>query len=152
MAWHIRRRCWRRVNLSLANKGLFVPANMPVYHPREPSNSPLWKILHDHYEDFKAGYDKHCEKQYGFFRPVVDEVVEEYLRCGDLHEGFARVRCTNPGCKHEFILAFSCKGRWFCPSCHSKKTIQFGEDVPNNILYPVPHRQFVFSIPISETP
>jgi hypothetical protein len=45
-------------------------------------------------------------------------------------------------------LAFSCKGRWFCPSCHSKKTIQFGEDAPNKILYPVPHRQFVFSIPI----
>jgi hypothetical protein len=35
----------------------------------------------------------------------VDEVVEEYLRCGDLHEGFARVRCTNPACKHEFLLA-----------------------------------------------
>jgi hypothetical protein len=26
--------------------------------------------------------------------------------------------------------------------------IQFGEDVPNNILYPAAHRQFVFSIPI----
>ena len=26
--------------------------------------------------------------------------------------------------------------------------IKFGEDVCNNILYPVPHRQFVFSIPI----
>ena len=121
---------------------------MPVYHPREPSDSPLWKILHNHYEDFKAGYDEHCEKHYGFFRSVVDEVVEEYLRCGDLHEGFARVRCTNPECKHEFLLAFSCKGRWFCPSCHSRKTIQFGEDVPNNILYRVPHRQFVFTIPI----
>ena len=67
----------------------------PVYHPREPTDSPLWKILHNHYPDFKTGYDEHCEKQYGFFRPVVDEVVEEYLRCGDLHEGFARVRCTN---------------------------------------------------------
>jgi hypothetical protein len=75
-------------------------------------------------------------------------VVEEYLRCGDLHEGFARVRFTNPDCRHEYLPAFSCKGRWFCPGCHSKKTIQFGEDVPNNILYPVPHRQFVFSITI----
>jgi len=36
-----------------------------------------------------------------------------------------------------------------CPSCHSKKRIQFGENVPNNIPYPVLHRQFVFSIPIS---
>jgi hypothetical protein len=45
------------------------------------------------YADFKSDSGEHCEKQYGFFRPVVDEVVEEYLRCGDLHEGFARVRC-----------------------------------------------------------
>ncbi len=124
-----------------------MSAHSPVYHPREPTDSPLWKVLHNHYEAFKAGYDEHCEKQYGFFRPVVDEVVEEYLRCGDLHEGFARVRCTNPDCRHEYLLAFSCKGRWFCPSCHCKKTIQFGEEVPDNILYPVPHRQFVFSIP-----
>jgi len=56
-----------------------MPASMPVYHPREPSDSPLWKILHNHYEDFKAGYDEHCEKHYGFFRSVVDEVVEEYF-------------------------------------------------------------------------
>jgi hypothetical protein len=62
-----------------------------VYHPREPTDSPLWKILHNHYEDFKAGYDEHGEKQYGFFRPVVDEVVEEYLRCGDLHACKSRV-------------------------------------------------------------
>ena len=45
-------------------------------------------------------------------------------------------------------MAFSCKGRRFCPSCHSKKTIRFADDVTHNILYPVPHRQFVFSIPI----
>ncbi|NIA09552.1 MAG: hypothetical protein GWP10_07450 [Nitrospiraceae bacterium] len=78
----------------------------------------------------------------------MDDVVHDYLKCGDLKEGFARVRCTNPYCHHEYLLAFSCKGRWFCPSCHSKKVVKFGEDVCNNILYPVPHRQFVFSIPI----
>jgi len=79
MARHVRHRCWRRVSSSLADKRVFVPASMPVYHPREPSDSPLWKILHNHYEDFKAGYDEHCEKHYGFFRSVVDEVVEEYF-------------------------------------------------------------------------
>lgn len=88
-----------------------MPALSPVYQPREPTDSPLWKVLHQHYAAFKSGYDEYCEKQYGFFRPVVDEVGEEYLRCGDLHEGFARVRCTNPDCRHEFLVAFSCKGR-----------------------------------------
>ncbi|MCR4321918.1 MAG: transposase zinc-binding domain-containing protein, partial [Candidatus Brocadiaceae bacterium] len=45
-------------------------------------------------------------------------------------------------------LAFSCKGRWFCPSCHAKKVVQFGELLKETILYPVPHRQYVFSLPI----
>jgi len=46
------------------------------------------------------------------------------------------------------LLAFSCKGRWFCPSCHAKKVLQFGESLRDNIFYPVPHRQYVFTIPI----
>jgi hypothetical protein len=25
-----------------------------------------------------------------------------------------------------YLLAFSCKGRWFCPSCHQKKVQLFG--------------------------
>ncbi len=77
---------------------------------------------------------------------MIGEVVREYLRCGDLKEGFARVRC--PDCGHEYLLAFSCKGRWFCPCCHAKKVIQFGEPLKETILYPIPHRQYVFSIPI----
>jgi hypothetical protein len=100
------------------------------------------------YEGFKGAYSSAFEKRYGFFRPIVDEVVEAYLKCGDLREGFARVRCTNPDCCHEYLLAFSCKGRWFCPSCHSKKVVKFGDNISHNILYPVPHRQYVFSIPI----
>ncbi len=38
-----------------------------------------------------------------FFDLIISEVVREYLRCGDLREGFARVRC--PDCSHEYVLA-----------------------------------------------
>ena len=60
--------------------------------------------------------------------------------------GFARVRCGD--CSEEYVLAFSCKGRWFCPSCHAKKVVQFGDVLNETILYPVSHRHYVFSIPI----
>lgn len=83
--------------------------------------------------------------QYGFYRLVISRVVRKYLECGDLHQGFTRIKC--PDCHHEFILAFSCRGRWFCPSCHNKKVVQFGHHLKETILYPVPHRQYVFSIP-----
>lgn len=33
-------------------------------------------------------------------------------------------------------------------ACHAKKVVQFGESLRDNILYPVPHRQYVFTIPI----
>lgn len=49
---------------------------------------------------------------------------------------------------HEYKCSVSCKCRWFCPSCHAKKVVQFGESLRDNILYPVPHKQYVFSIPI----
>jgi hypothetical protein len=44
-------------------------------------------------------------------------------------------------------LAFSCKGRWFCPSCHQKKVLLFGEFIKESVAYPLPHRQYVFSLP-----
>jgi hypothetical protein len=43
--------------------------------------------------------------------------------------------------------SISCRGRWFCPSCHAKKVVQFAAHLQENVLYPVPHRQYVFSIP-----
>ncbi|MBK6768115.1 MAG: transposase zinc-binding domain-containing protein [Ardenticatenales bacterium] len=49
---------------------------------------------------------------------MVDAVVARYLACGVLEAGFARARCE--ACHAEYLLAFSCKARYFCPSCHAK--------------------------------
>ncbi|MCP3955131.1 MAG: hypothetical protein GY697_23365 [Desulfobacterales bacterium] len=57
----------------------------------------------------------------------------------------ARIKC--PDCQHEYLLAFSCRGRWFCPSYHNKKVVQLGHHLKETVLYPVPHRQYVFSMP-----
>jgi hypothetical protein len=35
------------------------------------------------------------------------------------------VKCKD--CGHEYILAYSCKPRHFCPSCHQKRVVEFGE-------------------------
>jgi hypothetical protein len=72
-------------------------------------------------------------------------VIYRYLDCGDLHNGFARVRCG--GCGHEYLLAFSCKRRHFCPSCHQKRVMEFGEWLCGDVVKAVPHRHVVFSIP-----
>jgi hypothetical protein len=98
-----------------------------------------------HFGAFQDAYEERYQSRYGFLRPVIPEVVNKFLDCGDLEHGFARVRCDH--CQHEYLLAFSCKGRWFCPSCHQKKVQLFGALLTETILYPVPHRHFTFGIP-----
>jgi len=39
------------------------------------------------------------------------------------------------------------KRRHFCPSCHQKRVLEFGEWLCTEVLKYVPHRQWVFSIP-----
>ncbi len=73
------------------------------------------------------------------------QVIYRYLHCGNLHNGFARVKCAD--CGHEYLLAFSCKRRHFCPSCHHKRVVEFGEWLCGHVLKTVPHRHFVLRIP-----
>ncbi len=54
-------------------------------------------------------------------------------------------RCKQ--CGHEYLLAFSCKRRHFCPSCHQKRVVEFGEWLCQQVIKAVPHRHFVFTIP-----
>ena len=45
------------------------------------------------------------------------------------------------------MLACSCNGRYFCPSCHQKRVLQFGAWVADEILASVSRRQYVFTVP-----
>jgi hypothetical protein len=50
-------------------------------------------------------------------------------------------------CGHEYLLAYSCKRRCFCTSCHSKRAVAFAEWLHETVLWPVGHRQIVLTIP-----
>ena len=108
-----------------------------VYHPRNPRASPLHQCVRRHYDELEAGGH--------FTRPVEEQALTRFLDCGDLHQGFARLYCHD--CGQDYLLAFSCKARYFCPSCHQKRMLAYGEWVEEHILAPVPHRQYVFALP-----
>jgi hypothetical protein len=101
--------------------------------------------VEDHFETFEQVYDDRFPRQYGYFRPYVKQVIYRYLDCGILHNGFARVKCNE--CAHEYLLAFSCKRRHFCPSCHQKRVVEFGDWLCGEVVKTVPHRHIVFTIP-----
>ena len=76
---------------------------------------------------------------------MIPKVVDQVLACGILEHGFARIRCD--ACAHEYLLAFSCKCRYFCPSCHAKRLARWSLWLDETLLAPVPHRQVVLSPP-----
>jgi hypothetical protein len=63
---------------------------------------------------------------------------------GIFDQGVARVRC--PHCRHEFLIAFSCKLRGLCPSCHQKRELLWAQWAEQELLEDIPHRQVVFTI------
>jgi hypothetical protein len=78
-----------------------------VYRPRHPERTVLYRVLFHYLDSFLSEYEGRFEKEYGFFRPIIKEVVERYLDCGNPRCGFARIRC--PDCKEEHLLMFSCR-------------------------------------------
>ena len=81
-----------------------------VYRPRNPRASSLYQCADRHISELLSE---------GRLQRLLEErVIDRFLKCGDPHHGFARIYC--PNCRHDFLLAFSCKARYFCPSCHQK--------------------------------
>jgi hypothetical protein len=108
-----------------------------VYRPRNPRARPLYQCADRHLADLRSE---------GRLQRLLEErVIERFMKCGDPHHGFARIYC--PGRRDDFLLPFSCKSRYFCPSCHQKRVLAYGDWVEDNVLAPVPHRQYVFTLP-----
>ena len=122
-----------------------APAARGVSKPRRPQASPLFRLVSDQLHRLQMVYDERFAREYGPWRPVVGQVADKLLACGVLEHGFARIRCD--ACTHEYLLAFSCKCRSFCPRCHAKRVVIWTQWLDTTLLAPVPHRQVVLTIP-----
>jgi hypothetical protein len=106
----------------------------------------LRSSIKSHFGRFAAEYDSHYAKELGNFRMErIARVATRFLICDDYRQGLARIRCSNPGCRHEYFRPFSCKSFFLCPSCSQKRTLLFAEYLDEQLLFPLPHRQFVFT-------
>lgn len=108
-----------------------------AYRPRNPRASPFYQCVVRYAEELRAAGPLE--------RRVEEQTIDRFIECGDPHDGFARIRCE--ACGHDYLLALSCKTRYFCPSCHQKRVRLYGEWVEQNVLAPAAHRQYVFTVP-----
>ena len=122
-----------------------APVLTRVYRARRPERTVLYRALAHHFERFLSVYEERFQPIHGYLRRCVEPAVYRYLDCGIFDHGVARIRC--PDCPHEFLVAFSCKLRSLCPSCHQKRELLWVAWAEEKLLEDVPHRQVVFTIP-----
>lgn len=102
-------------------------------------------MLADHFETLTRVHEERYEATHGPLRAVARQAVGRFLDCGLLEHGFARVRCGT--CRAEFLVAFRCHGRYFCPSCHARRLAEWSLWLDEHLLARVPYRQVVLTLP-----
>ena len=86
-----------------------------TYKRHRPETTLLYQLVERYYSVFNAN----LVDQGKYLPKYVEREFEEFLCCGRLEHGFLRVVCGD--CKHEKLVAFSCKRRGFCPSCGARR-------------------------------
>ena len=112
------------------------------YEPRCPAQGALYRIVHDHFETFRAQAASLREGE-GLPR-FVEQQFRDFLQCGWLAGGFARFHCDD--CGLDRLVPFSCKGA-LCPSCGGRRMNERTAHLIDHVFPDVPVRQWVLSLP-----
>jgi len=115
------------------------------YRRREPTSTPLYRLVYHCHEQLERVWEERYHHEYGAYRNEVRDAFTAFLDCGVLAHGCARARCET--CKHTELIAFSCKQRGLCSSCNAKRAVLFAEHLEQKVLQPVDHQHVVFTIP-----
>jgi hypothetical protein len=132
---------------SFPAKAAPTPAQEAQRQRRRPEETPLYQVVARHLETFlheSEARSRSGDRGGGLPRFVRRE-LREYLSCGILARGFARVHCTD--CGKDGLVAFSCKKRGFCPSCCGRRMAETAAHLRDRVLPRAPIRQWVLSLP-----
>jgi hypothetical protein len=112
-----------------------------AYRPRNPEESPLYKVVAGNLETFLARQrerDKHVPA-------FVEREFRSFLDCGVLVRGFIRLHCKD--CGLDRFVAYSCKKRGVCSSCCGRRMSETAAHLVDGVFPHVPVRQWVLSFP-----
>ncbi|MFD1038220.1 transposase [Virgibacillus byunsanensis] len=100
------------------------------------------QMLQEHFAGF---WYLNCDRFPENYRDDIKETVEKTMSCGSRDIGYARYECF--GCENSIpkFVCFTCKSR-FCHRCGKKYTDDWA-DKQQEMIFDVPHRHMVFTIP-----
>ncbi len=101
---------------------IIVPAVAGNYRQPHPERTVFYRVFFHCFDKFLLEYENRFEREYGYFRPIIKDVVEKYLDCGNPKCGFARIRCGDCGeerpppsqlVQQELLMAAEERGEYF---------------------------------------
>ena len=116
-----------------------------VYERRRPETSTLYHVVQENLDTLYGAVE---DGALAIALPkFVKKELEGYLACGLLCHGFARLKCGS--CDETRLVAFSRKGRGFCPSCLGRKMSATAAHLIEDVLPAVDLRQWVLTVPFA---
>jgi hypothetical protein len=114
-----------------------------VYQRRQADKSVLTRVVRENLKTLYAAVEE------GFAQAAlpwfVCKELQDFLLCGRLFRGFAELECED--CHEHRLLAWSCHGRGFCPSCLGRRMAATALNWQAHVLPRVGLRQFVLTLP-----
>jgi hypothetical protein len=115
------------------------------YERRRPETTTLYTVVRENLATLYGAVDDGA-------LPIalpdfVRSELDGYLDCGLLCRGFARLKCE--ACNESRLVAFSCKGRGFCPSCLGRRMCATAANLVECVLPEAPLRQWVLTMPFA---
>jgi hypothetical protein len=101
---------------------------------RHPEHGVLQSVVREHLESFRA--EARARSGGAGLPSFVERELRAFLGCGVMASGFARFRCG--GCAREILVAFSCKGRGFCPSCCGRRMAALAAHLVDGVFGDLP--------------
>jgi hypothetical protein len=118
-------------------------ADKPTYQRRRPELGALHRVVR---ENLRTLYEA---IEHGFAAPLpgfVKDELEAFVDCGIPARGFSVLECQD--CRKQKVVAFSCKGRGFCPGCLGRRMAEGAANLVDHVLPErAPLRQWVLTLP-----
>ena len=111
------------------------------YARRRPEKTVLYRLIQENWLTFTSNAAETGHDIPNF----VTKEFEGFITCGILAHGFCRVHCDS--CLQDRLVAWSCKGRGFCPSCMGRRMAEMQVHLSERVLGDTPIRQWVLTVP-----
>jgi hypothetical protein len=114
-----------------------------VYERHDVEADTLHQVVRENLATFTSAIEAGFEG--GSLPEFVKAELADYLSCSVLGRGFAHLLCE--GCGRSRLVAFTCAGRGFCPTCMGRRMNQTTINLLRHVLPSQTLRQWVLTLP-----